>query len=137
MPVKNIVKLSDTKAGSEEVIEFIWNTLHPMKESIELIRKIILSADKAITEHIKWNAPSFCCSGEDRVTFNLNKNDCILLIFHRGAKAKDNKNFVFEEGKNFLEWLAPDRAVVKFYTLEEVKAKKSILKKVVSEWIKV
>jgi uncharacterized protein YdeI (YjbR/CyaY-like superfamily) len=133
MAVKNIAKLS----GHEEVMEFLWDTIHPLKEGIELIRKIILSADKEITEHIKWKAPSFCYNGEDRITFNIHKNEYILLIFHRGAKVKDNANFVFEEGKNFLEWLAPDRAVVKFYSIEEVKAKKAFLKKVVSEWIKV
>lgn len=132
MTVKNIEK----SKGHEEVIEFLWNTIHPMKEAIELARKIILSADKGITEHIKWNAPSFCFNGEDRITFNI-KSDHFLLIFHRGAKKKANENFVFDEGKDFLKWLAPDRAVVKFFSVEEVKARKSILKKVVSEWIKV
>jgi uncharacterized protein YdeI (YjbR/CyaY-like superfamily) len=130
---KNIPKFS----GHEEVMEFLWNTIHPFKEGIELIRKIILSSDKEITEHIKWKAPSFCYNGEDRITFNIRKNECIQLIFHRGAKIKDNTEFIFEEGKNFLEWLAPDRAVVKFYSVEEVKAKKAILKKIVSKWIKV
>ncbi len=133
MAAKSLEKLS----GHEDVMEFLWDTIHPLKEGIELIRKIILSANKGITEHIKWKAPSFCFNGEDRVTFNLNKKECILLIFHRGAKVKSSKDFVFEEGKNFLEWLTPDRAVVKFYTIEEIKARKSILKKVVSEWIKV
>ena len=133
MAQKNNGKLS----GSDDVIEFLWNTIHPLKEGMELIRKIILSADKEITEHIKWKAPSFCYRGEDRITFNIHKKEYILLIFHRGVKAKENADFVFEEGKNFLEWLAPDRAVVKFYSIEEIKAKKSILKKVVGEWIKV
>lgn len=123
-------------SGHEEVMEFLWNTIHPLKQGIELIRKIILSADKGITEHIKWKAPSFCYNGEDRITFNIRKNECIQIIFHRGAKVKDNTNFIFEEGKNFLEWLAPDRAVVKFYSVEEVKAKKALLKKVVSKWVK-
>jgi hypothetical protein len=31
---------------------------------VEAVRKIIVSADKQIGEHIKWNSPSFFYSGE-------------------------------------------------------------------------
>ena len=132
MASKNITKLT----GEEQVKGFMKKLEHPLKKSIEEFREVILSSNKGISEHIKWNAPSFCYNGEDRITFNL-RTDHFMLIFHRGAKAKDNKKFIFNEGEELLEWLAPDRAVVKFYSVEEVKAKKSILKKVVSEWIKV
>jgi len=48
MVQKNIEKL----LGSEEVTEFLWNTLHPMKDSMELLRKTNLSADYQIIEHL-------------------------------------------------------------------------------------
>lgn len=110
---------------------------HPLKKVVEEVRVIILSVDNGITEHIKWNAPSFCFDGDDRITFNLSKNDSILLIFHRGAKVKDNKSKepLFKDTTGLLQWLAPDRAVIKIQSIEEVADKKASLKKVVKQWL--
>ena len=56
-----IVSNKTTKrSGHELVVEFLNNLEHPLKNEIEEVRKIILSVDEQITEHIKWNAPSFC-----------------------------------------------------------------------------
>lgn len=130
-------KKAPAPSGTEQVEEFIQTTKHPLKKAVEEIRAVILGADKEITEHIKWNAPSFCFDGDDRITFNLSKNDRILLIFHRGAKVKDSKSKepLFEDATGMLEWLAHDRAVVKIQTVEEVAGKKAALKKVVKQWL--
>ena len=130
-------KKAPAPSGTEQVKEFIQTSKHPLKKAVEEIREIILSADKRITEHIKWNAPSFCFNGDDRITFNLSKNDRILLIFHRGAKVKDSKSKeqLFEDTTGMLEWLAHDRAVVKIQTIEEVAGKKAVLTKVVKRWL--
>ena len=126
-------KKAPAPSGTEQVKEFIQTSKHPLKKALEEIREIILGADKRITEHIKWNAPSFCFNGDDRITFNLSKNDRILLIFHRGAKVKDGKSKepLFEDTTGMLEWLAHDRAVVKIQTIEEVAGKKAVLTKIV------
>lgn len=126
------------QSGPEQVADFLLNLKHPLKPAIETLREIILNSHKAITEHIKWNAPSFCFQDDDRVTFNLHKNDCILLIFHRGAKVKDTKGKepLFKDSTGLLEWLSNDRGVVKFYSLEEVNEKKIKLVKLVKQWIK-
>lgn len=50
--------------------------------------------------------------GEDRITFNLRPRAPLLLIFHRGAKAKDNAGFAFTDETCLMAWKAPDRAVV-------------------------
>ena len=130
-------KKTSSLSGTEQVAEFIQTTSHPLKPAVEQVRDIILSVDKAITEHIKWNAPSFCFDGDDRITFNLSKRDYILLIFHRGAKVKDSKSKdpLFKDTTGLLEWLAPDRAVIKFQSIEDVAAKKTALKKVVKLWL--
>ena len=130
-------KKAPAPSGTEQVKEFIQTSKHPLKKAVEEIREIILSADKRITEHIKWNAPSFCFNGDDRITFNLSKNDRILLIFHRGAKVKDGKSKepLFEDTTGMLEWLAHDRAVVKIQTIEEVAGKKAVLTKIVKRWL--
>ncbi len=121
---------------AEEVNQFLKRLKHPLKEEIEKVRAIILDSNKQITEHIKWNAPSFCYMGDDRVTFHLHAKDRIQLIFHRGAKAKDSKGFSFEDSTGLLEWVARDRAVVKLHDMNDVKAKKAALVKVVNQWMK-
>ena len=133
-PPKKASKLS----GPEEVAEFMNKLDHPLKKDIEAVRAIILSANKEITEHIKWKAPSFCFNGEDRVTFNI-RNECILLVFHRGAKVKESKGDgpIFKDTTGLLEWVSHDRALVKLNNSKEVKAKKDLLKKVVSQWVKI
>lgn len=130
-------KKATAPSGPEQVAEFIRSTRHPLKNVVEEVREIVLGVDKAITEHIKWNAPSFCFDGDDRITFNLSKNDYILLIFHRGAKVKDTKSkeLLFQDTTNLLEWLSPDRAVIKFQSIEEVADKKAALKKVIKQWL--
>lgn len=64
-----------------EVAEFLQELEHPMKDGILKLRDAILASDDQITDHIKWNAPSFCYHGDDRVTFRLQPGDRLQLIF--------------------------------------------------------
>lgn len=125
-------------SGPEQVADFMGTVKHPLKKTMETLREIILSANKHITEHIKWNGPSFCFGGDDRITFNLHKSDCILVIFHRGAKGKEvkGKEPIFKDATGLLEWLSNERAVIKIYSPDEVTEKKTKLTKVVKQWIK-
>jgi hypothetical protein len=61
----------------------------------------------------------------------------VLLIFHRGAKSKKLQltKPLLEENADLLEWPAPDRGVMKFASMEEVKANSRALKKIVKDWI--
>jgi len=131
--VKKPSQLSD----HEQVVEFIKNSDHPLKGVMEAVREIILNADPEITEHVKWNAPSFCFQSEDRVTLNLHSGEYILIVFHRGAKAKDRQGNspLFEDPTGLLEWITHDRASVKLYTIQDVNTKKDRLGKVVNWWI--
>jgi hypothetical protein len=122
---------------SGEVDQFIKDLEHPLKEEIAEMRAIILDSDEQITEHIKWNAPSFCYNGVDRLTFNLHSRDRIQLIFHRGARVKDSTGFAFEDSTGLLKWVAPDRALLTIQDKQDLEAKKTALVNVVSQWIKV
>ncbi len=107
---------------AEEVEQFLAALEHPLKEAIVAVRAAILDSDAKITERIKWNAPSFCYGGDDRVTFRLQPKGRFQLIFHRGAKVKDTAGFEFKDSSGLLEWAAKDRGVV---TLEDVKDAKA------------
>lgn len=120
---------------TDRVNQFVANLDHPLKAEVEAIRAIILSANPQLTEHIKWNAPSFQFKGEDRVTFNLHRKDRIQLVFHRGAKVKASEDFVFEDSTGLLEWAAKDRGIVTLRDMQEIRAKETALVQVINLWI--
>ena len=111
---------------------------HPMKDGIVALRKTILGADPEVTEQIKWNAPSFCYGGDDRITFRVPPSDKggVQLIFHRGAKSKDTADFKFVDPSGLVEWAAIDRGVVTFKQLDEIAAKTPKLVKLIHAWLK-
>src|SRR5262247_592685 len=62
---------------------------HPLKADIEAVRKTMLSVSPAISDGVKWNSLSFRKS-DWFATVNLRSRDVVQLVFHTGAKAKDN-----------------------------------------------
>ncbi|HTF03435.1 MAG TPA: DUF1801 domain-containing protein [Bacteroidia bacterium] len=105
---------------------------------IEAIRKIVLSTDKQIGEHIKWNSPAFFYSGEmkpfdpkeykrDLAVINLHRG-AILVVFPTGAKIKDNSGFLGEPYKD-------GRRIAAIPDLAHVKTNEKILKKIIKEWL--
>ncbi|RYG39481.1 DUF1801 domain-containing protein [bacterium] len=114
---------------------FMKDLEHPLKTEIERVRSLILDADKAITEQIKWKAPSFCYGGDDRVTFQLRPRDRIQLIFHRGAKVKDSDDFAFEDPTGLFEWAAKDRAIVNLHGMPQIEANEAALAELVKRWV--
>jgi hypothetical protein len=119
-----------------EVQAFLQGLQHSRKDEVEAVREIILSAHPGITEQIKWNAPSYCIDGDDRITFRLQPGDRVQLIFHRGAQKRDDAaTFSFEDGSGLLEWVAPDRALVTFRDLDDVAAKRAAFKDLVRRWM--
>lgn len=121
---------------NEAVSEFVDKLDDPERSMVSLLRLAILESNDQITEQIKWNAPSFCFGGEDRVTFRLKMKDgSVQLVFHRGAKVKDASDFAFDDSSGLLEWAAADRAVLKIADLDDAKAKQAAVVKVVNEWM--
>jgi hypothetical protein len=121
---------------SQEVDRFMKSLNHPLKEGVEQLRTAILDSNDRITEHIKWNAPSFRYAGEDRVTFRLYPEDRVQLIFHRGAKVRsDTADFTFDDQTGLLRWVAADRAVVPLRDAKDAEAKQRDLVEVVNRWV--
>ncbi|MFB9278102.1 DUF1801 domain-containing protein [Cohnella cellulosilytica] len=121
-------------SGTEQVEQFLSKLEHPLKPEIEAVRRIVLAADERLTEQIKWNAPSFCVNGEDRITMNFRGKGGLLLVFHRGAKASRD-SFEFRDDTGLLEWAAADRAIVKLADRDDVEAKKERLAQAVAKWV--
>lgn len=100
--------------GKSQTVEEFLNALsHRRIDDIRALRRIMLSVDPGVSERIKWNAPSFCWAGDDRITMRLHPGDRLELILHRGVKAKDASTFRFVDQTGRVEWLAPDRGVMR------------------------
>jgi hypothetical protein len=107
-----------------------------LKPEVLAIRQIILEIDPSITEQIKWNVPSFCTS-EHFATFNLRAKDSTGIILHLGAKVRDTAitGINISDPESLLEWLGADRAMIKFYDLNDVESKKLAFVNIIQQWI--
>jgi hypothetical protein len=121
---------------SRAVDEFLKDLKHPLKPVVEAIRSATLSADPRITEGIKWNAPSFYCNGWF-ATANVRGKDSVMVVFHMGAKVKDNTTagMSIDDKAGLLDWAAKERAVARFSSLEDFNAKRTVFKTIVSQWV--
>src|SRR5450432_3593100 len=134
------MKTKSAKLSDEEQVTAHIKKLEPeLGKTIEVIRKIILSTDKQIGEHIKWNNPSFYYTGEMKpfdpkeykreiIVFNLYKGR-IMLVFPSGAKVNDVPGFLEGDYKD-------GRRIVVFKDMDDVKSKEKSLQKVIKQWLK-
>jgi hypothetical protein len=120
---------------SAAVDAFMVTLDHPARAAIQRLRSLLLGADPRIAEGIKWNAPSFRYRGDDRLTFNLHPKDRIQLVFHRGAKVKDNQDFVFEDHSSLLEWRSEDRALLTLMDMDDYRSKEQAVVSLVKQWV--
>ena len=123
-------------SAPESVDEFLATLDHPFKPEIIALRQIILAADPSIDEAIKWNAPSFRTT-EYFATFHLRAKEGVQLILHLGAKVRDSATtgIAIADPTSLLEWLAKDRASVKFGDLQAIEAQRSTFTEVIRQWI--
>jgi len=120
------------------VISFIEELDHPMKATIEALRRLILDVSPAIHEGIKWKSPSFRTT-DYFATLNLrakNGEDRVWLILHTGAKVKETGGVQVADPTKLLQWLAKDRCVVTFGRVKDVKAVRPALQAILLEWIR-
>ncbi|MBT2537475.1 DUF1801 domain-containing protein [Arthrobacter sp. ISL-69] len=119
------------------VDSFLESLDHPLKPVIERLRLAVLDADDAISERIKWRAPSFCFHSVDRVTFNLRPLNHVQLIFHRGAKTLED-DFHFDTAKwtGLLEMIGQDRGQVIFPSADVAIARQDEFVALVREWVR-
>jgi hypothetical protein len=123
-------------AAPESVETFLAALDHSHKPEILAVRQAILDADPAITEGIKWNAPSFRTS-EYFATFHLRAKEGVQLILHLGAKVRQDSiaGGVIDDPSSLLEWLGKDRATVKFRDVADINAKRAAFERLIGQWI--
>lgn len=136
LPKKALKKGAKRTAGSvsasvpndtEQVNEFMRKLIHPFKAEIEAVRSIIKNSSNHVSEHIKWNAPSFFYK-EDIVTIHVKAIDHVLLIFHHPAIVKIESPL--------LEGDYKDRRLTHFYAMKEINTSKIQLQNILKQLIK-
>ncbi len=124
-----------TVNATNDVNDFMARLEHPLKAEIEAVRAIILGANKRITELVKWNAPNFYFK-DDFATFKLRPLETIQVVFHTGAKVKDNPKAVkLKDPSGLMKWTTKDRGVVTFSDMRDIESKKSDFVSIVKQWI--
>ncbi len=120
--------LHPLEQGKDVVDAYMRDVDHPFKAEFEAVRGIILGASSKLAERIKWNAPSFYYK-EDLGAFNPRATEYahLILLFPDGAGMDDSSGL--------LEGNHKDRREAKFHSLDDVKAKKPALEKLVKQWV--
>lgn len=98
---------------------------NPMKDVVLKVRAIILSADKRITECIKWQAPTFTYLGNLASFFPKSKQHASLM-FHTGATIPGN----FPR----LEGSGSTGRVMKIGSIAEANAARTEITRIVRAW---
>jgi hypothetical protein len=147
--VKEAVRLNDSigdptasaragKTGTRDAVDaFMKELVHPFKEEIEALRRIIRKAAPGIREGIKWNAPSYRTS-EWFATTHLREKAGVALILHLGAKVKKppaGRVAIRDPGK-LLRWLGKDRAMIVFRSKADLAGRKRELAAILRQWIR-
>jgi hypothetical protein len=122
-------------ASFSEAGAFMAALDHPLKADIEAVRELILGASPAVSEGVKWNSLSFRKS-DWFATVNLRSKDVIQLVFHTGAKVKDNPDLKIPDSNGLLLWLAKDRALVTLGSGKTLKANRAAFEAIVKAWLK-
>ncbi|WP_368565704.1 DUF1801 domain-containing protein [Pseudoxanthomonas sp. UTMC 1351] len=120
---------------SPQTVEaFLADLDHPLKSVILALRESLLRTDTAIGEAIKWNAPSFH-AGEHFATMHLRQAGAVQLILHLGAKKRTIPKGAIDDPQQLLTWLGPDRATLKFVSVDDVNAKCFALQVLIRRWL--
>jgi hypothetical protein len=99
---------------------------NPMKDVVQAVREVIMSADERVEETIKWQAPTFVYKGN------------IASFF---PKAKQHASLMFHEGASIpgdfpsLQGDAAKGRTMKFADLAAVEATADELRAIIAAWI--
>ncbi len=108
------------------------------RAQVELLRDVILAVEPALTEQVKWNAPSYVLDSEDRITMNLrNKQGLVKLVLHMGATRPENKKGapVLLDDEGIVEWASDIRGFITFTDEADIRARESLLRRVLIGWL--
>lgn len=119
------------------VDEYLGELDESRRLQIQKLREYIIEVDSSLSEHIKWNAPSYVKDSEDRITFNtMNKERVVKLVFHMGATRTENKKGQpVLNNTEIIQWVSDIRGYATFKDLDEIVSQEESIKQTVSDWL--
>jgi len=119
------------------VEEFLADLTIERKQQVEALRKIILSTGHDLTEHIKWNSPSYIFNDEDRITFNMHYPDQTMILLHMGATRKEDKKGtpVIKDTTGLITWNSDIRGTLSFKSIGDIEASRQNILHLINEWL--
>ncbi|SDE79899.1 protein of unknown function (DU1801) [Dyadobacter soli] len=121
---------------NEDVTRFLDDLNHPLRQEIEALRHIILQASEMLEENIKWNGPNYSAGSQDRITMKIQPPKQVQLIFHRGAKVKEQpKERLVQDASGLLVWKENDRAIATFKDMAAITAAEPALSTLIKDWL--
>ena len=107
----------------------------PVRAMVGRLRGLALAAHPDTSERIKWNAPSICVGGDDRITMGIEAKGGVRAVLHRGAKVKDTAGFVFADPDGLARWPAVDRGVLSFASDDDIIARTPAIAALFRRWL--
>lgn len=132
--------MADAASTYKDIPAFLEGLDEDRRRQVEQFRTTVAQAHPCLTEHLKWNAPSYMLDGEDRVTFNVhNKEGLVKLVLHMGATRPEDKKAppVMRDDAGIAPWQSDIRAVITFADLDDVAAKREPLLDFVRRWLEI
>ncbi|QZH75851.1 MAG: DUF1801 domain-containing protein [Erythrobacter sp.] len=124
-------------AGAGSIDAFLVALAPAQRATVDRLRALVKASAPGLEERIKWNAPSFAKDDIDRITLGLERDGCIRVVIHRGAKAKDVAGFAFEAPSDLVRWAALDRGVMRFASVAEVASRENEISDLVRRWMEI
>lgn len=123
-------------APTLSIEDFLAALDHPHKAAILALRQLILRAAPGITEHVKWNAPSFRTT-EDFATFHLRAKTGVQLVLHLGAAPRPDSpaRGAIDDPDGLLTWKSADRAILAFADHAAVVAQREAVQALLRQWV--
>ncbi|BCW66890.1 hypothetical protein NicSoilB4_16530 [Arthrobacter sp. NicSoilB4] len=119
--------MGGTSNRNPDVDAWLEGYENPQRELVGRIREFILAVDPAVTEAIKWQAPTFMYLGNIASFFPKAKKN-VTLMFHQGASLADRGGLL--EGEGGVS------RVARFSDAADFEAKKPALQAVIEDWIR-
>ena len=119
---------------AKNIDSLIAGLAEPSRTAMTVLRRLVAESHPDLTEHVKWNGPSFLIDGDDRVSLGVARGGAVRAVLHRGVEAKPTEGFVFEDVTSLVKWAAVDRGVVTFADAAEVEANAEPFKALCRRW---
>ena len=119
------------------VDEFLTDLSEERLQQVQALRAIIKNVSPELTEHIKWNSPSYILDGEDRITFNMHYPDRTMVLIHMGATRKETKKAdpIMTDETGLIKWNSDIRGTLSFGNLDDITNSQADITKILSAWL--